>query len=55
MTFDAQKQQFAAEGYAVFDRVLSEDTLAMLRDTGTRHLRNNAVPLLRKGEHVTTA
>jgi ectoine hydroxylase-related dioxygenase (phytanoyl-CoA dioxygenase family) len=36
VTFEAQKEQFAAEGYAVFERVLSADTLAMLREQCSR-------------------
>jgi len=32
VNFDKQKAQFAAEGYAVFDRVVSEDMLNMLRE-----------------------
>jgi ectoine hydroxylase-related dioxygenase (phytanoyl-CoA dioxygenase family) len=30
--FEAQKEQFAAEGYAVFDRVLDGDMLQMMRE-----------------------
>jgi ectoine hydroxylase-related dioxygenase (phytanoyl-CoA dioxygenase family) len=31
MRFDQQREQFAAQGYALFDRVVPDETLAMLR------------------------
>lgn len=47
--FEAQKEQFAAEGYAVFDRVLDGETLAMLRDQCDRFVAREDARMDAKG------